>query len=94
MTDPQTEPSSQALGESLAALAAQMAALRGQIAHVSDRLDRAGLHGDLDLAARIEELAQILVDALDAAARPRGSFLAWPEPAGLRCAARRAEALG
>ncbi len=71
MTDPQTEPSSQALGESLAALAAQVAALRGQIAQVNDRLDRAGLHGDLDLAARIEELAQVLVDALDAAA-PRG----------------------
>ena len=33
MTSPQAEPSAQALGESLAALAVQVAALRGQIAH-------------------------------------------------------------
>ena len=71
MADPQTEPSARALGESLAALAVQVAALRGQIAQTNERLDRAGLHGDLDLAARIEELAQIVADALDAAA-PRG----------------------
>ena len=48
-----------------------MHALRGQIAQTNERLDRAGLHGDLDLAARVEELAQIVADALDAAA-PRG----------------------
>lgn len=71
MADPQTEPSARALGESLAALAVQVAALRGQIAQTNERLDRAGLRGDLDLAARIEELAQIVADALDAAA-PRG----------------------
>ncbi len=52
MSSPQAEPSAQALGESLAALAAQVAALRGQIAHVNQRLDQAGLRGDLDLAAR------------------------------------------
>jgi hypothetical protein len=71
MADPQAEPSARALGESLAALAVQVAALSGQVAKTNERLDRAGLHGDLDLAARIEELAQIVADALDAAA-PRG----------------------
>jgi hypothetical protein len=71
MSSPQGEPSAQALGESLAALAVQVAALRGQIAQVNQRLDRAGLRGDLDLAARFEELAQTVADALDTAA-PRG----------------------
>jgi hypothetical protein len=51
MTSPQAEPPAQALGESLAALAAQVAALRGQVALISQRLDRAGIVGDLDLAA-------------------------------------------
>jgi hypothetical protein len=71
MTDPQAEPSARALDESLAGLSAQVAALRGQVAQTNERLDRAGLHGDLDLAARIEELAQIVADTLDAVA-PRG----------------------
>jgi hypothetical protein len=71
MTSPPAEPSAQSLGESLAALAVQVAALRGQIAQVKQRLDRAGLRGDLDLAARFEDLAQTVADALDAAA-PRG----------------------
>ena len=71
MTSPPAEPGARALGESLAALAVQVAALRGQIAQVSQRLDRAGLHGDLDLAARFEDLARTVADALDTAA-PRG----------------------
>ena len=71
MTGPQAEPSAQALGESLAALAVQVAALRGQIAQINQRLNQAGLRGDLDLAARFEELAQTVADALDAVA-PRG----------------------
>jgi hypothetical protein len=71
MTSPQAEPPAQALGESLAALAVQVAALRGQIAMINQRLDQAGLCGDLDLAARFEELAQTVAGALDAAA-PRG----------------------
>jgi hypothetical protein len=71
MADPQAEPSAHALGESLAALAAQVAGLRGQVAQTNQRLDRAGLHGDLDLAARVEELAQIVADVLDAAAPPQ-----------------------
>jgi hypothetical protein len=71
MTSPQAEPLAQALSESLAALAGQVAALRGEIAVINERLDRAGLRGDLDLAARFEELARTVADALDAAA-PRG----------------------
>jgi hypothetical protein len=71
MSVPQGEPPAQALGESLAALAVQVAALRGQIAMINQRLDQAGLRGDLDLAARFEALAQTVADALDAAA-PRG----------------------
>jgi len=71
MTSPPAEPGVQALVESLAALAVQVAALRGQIAQVKQRLDRAGLRSDLDLAARFEDLAQTVADALDAAA-PRG----------------------
>ena len=68
MTSPQAEPPAQALGESLAALAVQVAALRGQIALINERLDRAGLRGDLDLATRFEELAQTVAAALDAVA--------------------------
>jgi hypothetical protein len=72
MTSSQAEqPSVQVLGESLAALAAQVAALRGQVAIISQRLERAGLRGDLDLGTRFEELAQTVAGALDAAA-PRG----------------------
>ena len=72
MTSPQAgPPSMQALSESLAALAAQVADLRGQVRLLSQRLDRAGLRGDLDLAARFEDLARTVASALDAAA-PRG----------------------
>jgi hypothetical protein len=71
MTSPQAEPSTRALGESLAALAAQVAALRGQVTLITDRVDHAGLRGELDLAARFEELAQTVAGALDAAS-PRG----------------------
>jgi hypothetical protein len=65
------EPSPRALGESLGALAAQVADLRGQIRAINDRLDQAGLHADLNLAARFEDLAQTVADTLDAAS-PRG----------------------
>ena len=71
MTSPTAEPSAQALGESLAALAVQVAALRSQIAQINDRLDRAGVHGDLNIADRFEVLAQTVADTLEAAA-PRG----------------------
>jgi hypothetical protein len=68
---PSAEPSPRALGESLAALAVQVAALRGQVAMINARLDQAGLDPGLNLAVRFEELAQTVADALDAAA-PRG----------------------
>ena len=69
--DPAADPSPRALGESLAALAGQLADLRGQIRAINDRLDQAGLRADLNLAARFEDLAQIVAGALDAAA-PHG----------------------
>jgi len=68
---PAAEPSPRALGESLAAVAAQLADLRGQVRAINERLDQAGLRADLNLADRFEDLAQTVVDALDAAA-PRG----------------------
>ncbi len=65
------DSSPQALGESLAALAAQLADLRGQVRALNERLDQAGLRDGLNLAARFEDLAQTVADALEAAA-PRG----------------------
>ena len=69
--DPSAEPSPRALGESLAALAVQVADLRGQVRDINERLDPAGIRAGLDLAAQFEDLAQTVADALDAAA-PRG----------------------
>jgi len=66
--DPSVEPSPRALGESLAALATQLAALRGEIRAINTRLDQAGLRAGLNLAARFEDLAQTVAEALDAAA--------------------------
>ena len=68
---PAAEPSPRTLAESLAALATQLAALRGQVRAINARLDQAGLRADLNLAARFEDLAQTVADALDSAA-PRG----------------------
>ena len=65
------EPTPRALGESLSALATQIADLRGQIRTISGRLDQAGLHANVNLPARFEELAQTVAEALEAAA-PRG----------------------
>ncbi len=71
MNRPSGEPSPRALGESLAALAAQVADLRGQVQAINGRLDQAGLRAEVNLAARFEDLARTVADALDAAA-PRG----------------------
>ena len=71
MTSPPAESGVRAVSESLSALAVQIADLRGQVAQVNQRLDRAGLEGDLDLVARFEELAGTVADVLDAVA-PRG----------------------
>jgi hypothetical protein len=60
-------PSPRALGESLAALAVQLADLRGQVRAINERLDQAGLHAELSLAARFENLAQTVADTLEAA---------------------------
>jgi Transposase len=54
-----------------AALAAQLADLRGQICAINNRLDQAGLHPGLNLAARFEDLAHAVVGALEAGG-PRG----------------------
>jgi hypothetical protein len=70
-TGPPADPSLPALGESLAALAAQVADLRGQIHALNERLDQAGLHPGLNLPARFEELAGTVAGALNTAA-PRG----------------------
>ena len=43
IADPPAEPSPRALGESLAALAAQLADLRSEIRAINERLDEAGL---------------------------------------------------
>jgi hypothetical protein len=69
--DPPSGPSPQALSQSLAALAAQLADLRGQVSALNDRLDQAGLDPGLNLAARFEDLARTVTHALQAAA-PRG----------------------
>ena len=66
--DPPADPSPRALGESLAALVVQVTALRGQIRATNERLDQAGLSDGLNLAARFEDLAQTVAEALDAAA--------------------------
>ena len=63
--DPPAEPSPRALGESLAALAVQLADLRGQVRAINERLDQAGLRADLNLADRFEDLAQTVADALE-----------------------------
>src|ERR1039458_5620633 len=71
MSDLSAEPSPRALGESLGALAAQLADLRSEISAINARLDRAGLHDERDLAARLEDVAQTVPNARHTAA-PRG----------------------
>ena len=48
-----------------AALAAQVASLRGQVRAIFARLDQAGLTGDRDLAAELRDLAALVTDATD-----------------------------
>ena len=67
MTAP-AEPAPRVLAESLAALAVQVAALRGQIRAINERLDEAGLRADLNLTAQFEDLAETVASALEAAA--------------------------
>ena len=70
------DPSPRPLGETVAALSVQVAALRGQIRLINARLDQAGPSAGLNLAERFEELAQTVTDALEAAA-PRGTAPSW-----------------
>jgi hypothetical protein len=65
------------LAESLAALAAQLADLRGQIRAINERLDQAGLRAGLNLAARFEDLARTVADALHAAAPHAPAAPSW-----------------
>ena len=76
-TDLSAEPSPRALAESLAALAAQLADLRGEIRAINERFDQAGLRADLNLADRFEDLAQAVADALDAAAARPPAAPCW-----------------
>jgi hypothetical protein len=62
MTNP-PEPSPS--GESAAALAVQVAALRGQVRLIFARLDKAGLTGELNLADRLAELARAVTQSFD-----------------------------
>jgi hypothetical protein len=71
------DPSPRALGESLAALAVQVADLRGQVRDINERLDQAGIRADLDLAARFEDLAQTVADALETAAPRQPAAPYW-----------------
>jgi hypothetical protein len=71
------DPSPGALGESLAALSTQVAALRGQIHMINARLDSSGLSPGLNLATRFEDLAQTVADALDAAAPGGPAAPSW-----------------
>ena len=68
MTSP-PEPSP-AEATTTAALAVQVAALRGQVRLIFARLDKAGLTGDLNLADRLADLARTVTQALDSP--PRG----------------------
>ena len=57
-------------GQRYAALAAQVADLRGIVTKWDARLQHAGLDGSIDLAAKLAELAELLVDEASAAVAP------------------------
>ena len=59
-----------------AALAVQVAALRGQVRLIFARLDKAGITGDLNLADRLADLARAVTQSFDSP--PRGP----PPPTG------------
>ncbi len=74
---PPAEPTPRAVGQSLAALALQLADLRGQVGALDERLDQAGLRPGLDLAARFEDLARTVAGTLEAAARRGPAAPCW-----------------
>ncbi len=57
-------------GQSYAALAAQVADLRSIVTKWDARLQHAGLDGSIDLAAKLAELAELLVDEATASVAP------------------------
>jgi hypothetical protein len=63
--------------DSLAALAAQLADLRGKVVYIQSRLDRAGLTGDLDLPTKVAELAQAVAALTAAIPEPRHTAPYW-----------------
>jgi hypothetical protein len=63
--------------DSLAALAAQLADLRGKVVYIQSRLDRAGLTGDLDLPAKVDALAQAVAALTAAVPEPRHTAPYW-----------------
>ncbi len=67
MTSP---PDPSPSGDTAAALAVQVAALRGQVRLIFARLEQAGLTGDLNLADQLADLARTVTQALDS--QPRG----------------------
>ena len=67
MTSP---PQPSPAADTTAALAAQVAALRGQVRAIFARLDRAGLTDDRNLAAELHDLATIITEVLETP--PRG----------------------
>jgi hypothetical protein len=80
MTSP-PEPSQ--APEATAALAVQVAAVRGQVRAIFARLDRAGLTGDLNLADQFAELARTVTEALDSPPHgPAAPTWTGLEPAG------------
>jgi hypothetical protein len=76
--------------ESLAALAAQLADLRGQVAYVRSRVERAGL-GSVDLPAKVAELAQAVAAVLGDEPAPRHTAPYWLDLPADVYAARLAE---
>jgi hypothetical protein len=70
MTSPPDPSPAENAAAATAALAMQVAALRGQVRLIFARLDKAGLTGDLNLADHLAELARTVTEALDSP--PRG----------------------
>ena len=65
-----------------AALAVQVAALRGQVRLIFARLNMAGITGDLNLADQFAELARAVTQALDSPPRgPAAPYWIGPDPA-------------
>jgi hypothetical protein len=80
MTSP-PEPSP-AEATTTAALAVQVAALRGQVRLIFARLDKAGITGDLNLGDRLADLARAVTQALDSPQRgPAAPYWIGLDPA-------------